>query len=211
MSDRIEEPVPSTSVPVLEQLGPLLGTFAQHAADEDPVVSPRNRVPSRIAKEAALPQLSPISDCGQTTFPINRVLSIIKADRDINMVQKEALFLIAKATEHFISKLTQASYVECSRWNRRTIQYRDMAKAIQGSEEFFFLEEVIPLPVTLKDAISRRKRKIEEDPALATNAEEIDSNPGEVHIEVEVDDEGPPSEPFDNPLEEEDLNDPQLH
>ncbi|KAJ1894426.1 hypothetical protein LPJ66_005199 [Kickxella alabastrina] len=87
---------------------------------------------------------------GTSSLPAARVRRIIKEDKDIFACGSDSLFLISRATEYFIDSLVRESY-EFSRLDKRkTVQYKDMAKAVQSIEQYDFLTDIIPPTVSLK-------------------------------------------------------------
>ncbi|KIN94880.1 hypothetical protein M404DRAFT_61624, partial [Pisolithus tinctorius Marx 270] len=77
---------------------------------------------------------------GKSVLPLSRVQKIIKADKDLPMVARDAAFLISMATEEFIRRLAQASQRVAEREKRATVQQRDVANVTRRAEEFFFLD-----------------------------------------------------------------------
>ncbi|KAJ8520950.1 hypothetical protein ONZ45_g2292 [Pleurotus djamor] len=69
-------------------------------------------------------------------LPFARVQRIIKADKDIPIVAKEATLLISLATEEFIKRFVKTAQ---RKGKGVTLQYRDVASAAR-EEEFRFLE-----------------------------------------------------------------------
>ncbi|PFH53877.1 hypothetical protein AMATHDRAFT_136556 [Amanita thiersii Skay4041] len=120
---------------------------AEAAGDEPPVKK------RRLRKEPTTLACEP----GKSLLPFSRVHKIIKADKDIPVVAKDATFLISLATEEFIRRLAQASQRVASRDNRATVQYKDLATVVRKVDEFLFLEELIPW--TTADAPPKRKMK----------------------------------------------------
>ncbi|KAJ2721318.1 hypothetical protein GGI07_004045 [Coemansia sp. Benny D115] len=87
---------------------------------------------------------------GTSTLPAARVRRIIKEDKEIFACGSESLFLISRATEYFLDALVRESY-EFSRLDkRRTVQYKDMAKAVQSIEQYDFLTDIIPPTIAVK-------------------------------------------------------------
>ncbi|KAI0348168.1 hypothetical protein BDW22DRAFT_61152 [Trametopsis cervina] len=82
---------------------------------------------------------------GKSIFPVSRVQKILKADKELPMVTREAVLLVSLATEEFICRLSQASHSLAVRENRVTVQRKDVASAVRRADEFWFLEEFIPL------------------------------------------------------------------
>ncbi|KAJ7043869.1 histone-fold-containing protein [Mycena alexandri] len=102
---------------------------------------------------------------GKTLLPISKVQHIIKADKDIAIVAKEATFLISCATEEFIKRLGEAAMALAERDKRTTLQYKDMATVVRKADEFLFLEEIIPWTST--DVPAKRSVKISNIPTGA--------------------------------------------
>ncbi|KAF7975349.1 hypothetical protein HWV62_9803 [Athelia sp. TMB] len=72
---------------------------------------------------------------GKSFFPVSRVQKIIKADKDLPMIAKEATFLISIAAEEFLKRFTQAAHRVAEREKRMTVQARDV-------DEFTFLNDI---------------------------------------------------------------------
>ncbi|XP_076636704.1 DNA polymerase epsilon subunit 4 [Colletes latitarsis] len=74
-------------------------------------------------------------------LPLSRVKTIIKMDPEVNMVNQEAVFLIAKSTELFIDSLAKESYKHTVQMKKKkTIQKRDVKNAINNVDALVFLE-----------------------------------------------------------------------
>ncbi|XP_058801010.1 DNA polymerase epsilon subunit 4 [Phymastichus coffea] len=73
-------------------------------------------------------------------LPISRIRTIIKTDVEINLINREALFLIAKATELFIGALLKESYKYTYQSNKRTVQNQDLENAIYNVKALIFLD-----------------------------------------------------------------------
>ncbi|KAJ7134357.1 hypothetical protein C8R44DRAFT_662771 [Mycena epipterygia] len=102
---------------------------------------------------------------GKTLLPVSKVQHIIKADKDIAIVAKEATFLICCATEEFIKRFGEAAMALAEREKRTTLQYKDIATVVRKADEFLFLEEIIPW--TLPEAPAKRRVKVPNIPSGA--------------------------------------------
>ncbi|KAJ2236026.1 hypothetical protein IWW45_002121 [Coemansia sp. RSA 485] len=112
---------------------------------------------------------------GSSMLPAARVRRIIKEDKDIFACGAESLFLISRATEYFIDSIVRESY-EFSRLDKRkTVQYKDMAKAIQSIEQYDFLADTIPPTVMLKKPAAEKDTTTPQK--KTTPAENQDSAP----------------------------------
>ncbi|GAA6060736.1 hypothetical protein JCM10212_003780 [Sporobolomyces blumeae] len=109
-----------------------------------------NAIPS-----SALPVAQ--SDLGSSVLPVSRVNRIIKADADVNLCSKEAIFLIAKATEHMIATMTAQAHANARmKKTGKSVKLIDLA-TVATHPQWFYLTEVIPLPIKLSDAKQRRQ------------------------------------------------------
>jgi len=76
-------------------------------------------------------------------LPLARIKRIMKSDEDVRMISAEAPVLFAKACEMFILELTLRSWAYSENNKRRTLQKEDMREAIQKTDIFDFLVDVI--------------------------------------------------------------------
>lgn len=61
-----------------------------------------------------------------TRLPLSRVRNIMKLDPDVSMASQEAVFLIAKATELFLTALTKEAYTFTKQSKKKTMQKKDI-------------------------------------------------------------------------------------
>ena len=73
-------------------------------------------------------------------LPLTRVRMMIRSDPDVNIVGQEALMVITKATEMFISYVARECYTQTIQAKRKTIQKRDFDACIPLRDELAFLE-----------------------------------------------------------------------
>ncbi|KAG1823412.1 uncharacterized protein BJ212DRAFT_1261703 [Suillus subaureus] len=85
----------------------------------------------------------PQRDLGKSILPFSRVQKIIKADKELPIVARDATFLVSLATEEFIKRLSEACQKLAEREKRTTVQQKDVASVVRRAEEFMFLEEII--------------------------------------------------------------------
>ncbi|XP_076663528.1 DNA polymerase epsilon subunit 4 [Andrena cerasifolii] len=76
-------------------------------------------------------------------LPLGRIRTIIKMDPEVNMVNQEAVFLIAKSTELFIDALAKESYKYTAQTKKKTVQKRDIESAIDNIDALVFLEGML--------------------------------------------------------------------
>ncbi|KAH9841497.1 uncharacterized protein C8Q71DRAFT_332963 [Rhodofomes roseus] len=92
---------------------------------------------------------------GKTHLPIARVRKVLKADRELPMVQKDAAFLFAAAAEEFTMRLAAAVDRVVHRDNRLTAQYKDVV-SLSRRDEFVFMDEII---ASIPSSQAKRKVK----------------------------------------------------
>ncbi|KAI8335756.1 histone-fold-containing protein [Chlamydoabsidia padenii] len=95
---------------------------------------------------------------GQSLLPLARVKRIIKDDPDVTLVNAEATHCIASATELFMEYLVNEGFSRAQKNKRKTIFYKDLASAVNQTDAFEFLEDVIPQTITLEEAYKRRQQ-----------------------------------------------------
>ena len=95
-------------------------------------------------------------------LPLARVKKIIKSDPEVNMVASDSCLLIARSTELFLTELVSRSWVFAQREKRKTVQYKDVANAVNMHDNLFFLSDVIPPQKTGKQItdLLRSKQKL---------------------------------------------------
>ncbi|KAJ4482461.1 hypothetical protein J3R30DRAFT_2177400 [Lentinula aciculospora] len=81
-----------------------------------------------------------VRDSGKSLLPFSRVQKIIKADKDIPMIARDATFLISLAAEEFIKRLCQAGQKAAEKERRATVQHKDLATVVRRADEFMFLD-----------------------------------------------------------------------
>ncbi|KAK1922238.1 histone-fold-containing protein [Papiliotrema laurentii] len=115
---------------------------------------------------------------GTTVFPIARIRKIIKADKDLDMMTGEAVFMIAVATEYFIQHFMEEGLTKAQLDRRKLVTYKDLASVVSRSDEFDFLRDVIPMPIPMSEALELRRQKLllDENPTLYEDSPAI---PGE--------------------------------
>jgi nuclear transcription factor Y, gamma len=76
-------------------------------------------------------------------LPLARIKRIMKSDEDVRMISAEAPVLFAKACELFILDLSIRSWNFSQLHKRRTLQKEDVKEAIQKTDIFDFLVDVL--------------------------------------------------------------------
>jgi histone H3/H4 len=112
---------------------------------------------------------------GNSLLPADVVEQIIDAEGVTGALamSKEALFSLSVATEEFIKKIVSTAELQTRTESRSMVSYKDIASVTEQYQEFFFIRDTIPPPLTIQEALVRREekqRQLEEsDPALLTS------------------------------------------
>ncbi|KAI0699938.1 histone-fold-containing protein [Cerioporus squamosus] len=101
-------------------------------------------------------------EAGKSLLPHARVQKIMKADKDLVMVQREAAFLISCATEEFIQRIAEAAQRVAEREKRTTVQAKDLVASVRRADELAFLEELLPYLEPEPAAPGRSKARTKE-------------------------------------------------
>lgn len=73
-------------------------------------------------------------------LPLSRIKALMKLNPDAGLASAEAIFLMCKATELFIESLTKESFVYTAEARKKTVQRKDVEKAIESVDALMFLE-----------------------------------------------------------------------
>ncbi|KAJ1972355.1 hypothetical protein H4R35_004722 [Dimargaris xerosporica] len=108
--------------------------------------------------DTAGPKPPPESTALSAAFPLSRVRRVIKEDRDISMCQSDAVVAIALAAQLFVEELAKQGQQAAQASKRKTIAYKDLAKAVSETDRLEFLSDLIPPMLPYKKALEKRKR-----------------------------------------------------
>lgn len=97
-------------------------------------------------------------------LPLARIKKIMKSDEDVRMISAEAPVLFAKACEMFILELTHRAWAQTEEAKRRTLQRSDISAAIQKTDIFDFLIDIVPRDEPKKDDVRPVTGGVEQQP-----------------------------------------------
>lgn len=83
-------------------------------------------------------------DYKQQQLPLARIKKVMKADPEVKMISAEAPILFAKGCDIFITELTMRAWIHAEENKRRTLQRSDIAFALNKSDMFDFLIDIVP-------------------------------------------------------------------
>lgn len=102
-------------------------------------------------------------------LPLARIKKVMKTDSEVKMIAAEAPVLFAKACEIFISELAMRAWIHAKENKRRTLQRSDIATAIQRSDVFDFLIDIVPR----EEAHTRRSREHHSNSATTQTVQKV--------------------------------------
>ncbi|KAI8823511.1 uncharacterized protein EV422DRAFT_504703 [Fimicolochytrium jonesii] len=151
----LRKQVAPTSPPVAATLMNEADTDTADEPSEPKVASEQE--PSE-PKEASDPKDGEESDPTKTMFPQARVRSVMKIDRDVQMVGTEAVLAVSVAAQKFLEHFAVQSYAYTREAGRKTVSHADLAKAVAENVELMFLEDIIP-PVAAPESKKSNSKK----------------------------------------------------
>jgi histone H3/H4 len=81
---------------------------------------------------------------GKTELPLSRVKRIMKADPDVKNVSADAAYLVTRAAELFLQRITERSAEVTRSGGKKTVMYQDVAIAVKRFPEMDFLADIVP-------------------------------------------------------------------
>lgn len=121
----------------------------------------------------------------ESAFPIARVRKIIKRDKEVKQISKEATNMIAKATDLFVAFLSDQTVSFTQKRRKRTVNQLDVLQAVHtGADSLDFLVEDFLTPEQLNEELAKAKKrrqaskKAEADAKTAAVQAEADGGDG---------------------------------
>lgn len=158
---------PSTQQPPAPQVPPAVGAYANQMAAQTQMMQQQTRQ-AQLQQQHNLQELTTklntfwvdqMNEVQQATdfknhlLPLARIKKIMKSDEDVRMISAEAPVLFAKACEMFILELTHRAWAQTEEAKRRTLQRSDISAAIQKTDIFDFLIDIVPRDDPKKDDV----------------------------------------------------------
>ena len=110
-------------------------------------------------------------------IPVGRVRKIVKLDKDVKNVSKEAYVAITKTTELFIAYMSVRCARTASQRGVRTIRDQDVVQTVHTQNNFDFLRLDFPkTQVTKKTAPTTSRQSVSKKAALASSADNSNSS-----------------------------------
>ncbi|KAH3900376.1 Hap5p SCDLUD_003351 [Saccharomycodes ludwigii] len=84
------------------------------------------------------------NDFKSHSLPLARIKKVMKTDENVKMISAETPILFSQACEIFITELTVRAWCVADGDKRRTLQKQDVAEALQKSDMYDFLIDIVP-------------------------------------------------------------------
>ncbi|XP_017491124.1 PREDICTED: chromatin accessibility complex protein 1 [Rhagoletis zephyria] len=85
----------------------------------------------------------------ETELPLSRIRTIMKSSLNTGQITNEVLFLMTKATEMFVQKLTEEAYAKVKEDNN--LKYKHLSQYVQKEKNLEFLLQIVPAKIKVKD------------------------------------------------------------
>ncbi|XP_053963924.1 chromatin accessibility complex 16kD protein [Anastrepha ludens] len=85
----------------------------------------------------------------ETELPLSRIRTIMKSSLNTGQISNEVLFLMTKATEMFVQKLTKEAYAKVKDDN--TLKFKHLSQYVQKEKNLEFLLQIVPAKIKVKD------------------------------------------------------------
>ena len=135
-------------------------------------------------------------------LPISRVKTIMKSSPDVDAVPQDSLAVVTKATELFIQELAKEAL---SNGDGSKVDFSDIAKVVQTKRNLFFLREIIPRKITVREYKDIMKKEGLDD--LISSASESSDDDAEEDGEEDGEEGGEEEEDEEEEEEEEEEDD----
>ncbi|KAG8967835.1 hypothetical protein FRC03_009238 [Tulasnella sp. 419] len=99
-------------------------------------------------------------DFKHPTLPLARIKKVMKSDPEVKMIGSDAPIIFAKACEIFIQEITSRAWLVAEASKRRTLSRADIARALQKSDQFDFLIDIVPRELAHEKGRSGPRRVI---------------------------------------------------
>ncbi|KAL6939993.1 hypothetical protein ACO0QE_003871 [Hanseniaspora vineae] len=104
-----------------------------------------NAPPSSSSSSSSSSVVVGIQDSFKThNLPLARIKKVMKIDENVKMISAETPILFAQTCEIFITELTLRAWTIADENKRRTLQKQDVVEALQKSDMYDFLIDIVP-------------------------------------------------------------------
>ncbi|KAI1815313.1 hypothetical protein GGS20DRAFT_354237 [Poronia punctata] len=143
---------------VFDQLGP----------SDSNATMPRGKAAAQVVKEPEIME-SPV----RTKFPTARIKRIMQADEEVGKVAQQTPIAVGKALELFMVQLVQKSAEVAKDKNSKRITAAMLKQAIDSTNEWDFLRDIVAKVVEEKEGARSGKSKVESESDDEAEAVEV--------------------------------------
>merc|ERR1711976_161737 len=98
---------------------------------------------------------------GAGNLPLARVKTIMKSSPEVENVNQESLFLVARATEFFIMYLSKLGQRNGD--DQNSVSYADLAAIVQRKQSMEFLHDIVPQKIKYSEYLKMMEEEQSED------------------------------------------------
>ncbi|KAF3335156.1 histone H1.3 [Carex littledalei] len=93
---------------------------------------------------------------GACQFPMSRLRRLVRTDDPTTRTTLDSIFLINKASEMFLEKLAQDSFINMIKERKKSLQYNHVSSSVQDKKRYEFLSDFVPEKVKAANALEER-------------------------------------------------------
>ncbi|KAJ3226624.1 hypothetical protein HK099_004504 [Clydaea vesicula] len=105
-------------------------------------------------------------------FPLARIKKIMREDKDCVVIAADSLAYVSLAAEQFLEMFIQSAHNLSKADQRKTVFYKDLANCVKQSDQFEFLEDILPKTIPYNEALEK-KNEIQTSYYDTTKAAEV--------------------------------------
>ncbi|PRQ33630.1 putative transcription factor Hap3/NF-YB family [Rosa chinensis] len=120
--------------------------------------TPKSKKPQQNGKRVREEEVEEKEDVKSYTFPMERVKRIIRAEDSDLRISSDAVFLVNKATEKFLEKLSEDAHKCCVKDRKKALAYKHLSSVVCKQKRYEFLSDFVPEKIKAGDALAKRKQ-----------------------------------------------------
>ncbi|XP_078174236.1 nuclear factor Y, subunit C10 [Carex rostrata] len=93
---------------------------------------------------------------GACQFPMSRVRRLVRTDDPTTRTTPDSIFLINKASEMFLEKLAEDSFINMIKQRKKSLQYNHVSSSVQDKKRYEFLSDFVPEKVKAANALEEQ-------------------------------------------------------
>ncbi|GAB0094676.1 Chromatin accessibility complex 16kD protein [Sergentomyia squamirostris] len=112
----------------------------------------------------------------KTIVPVAKIRTIMKSSADVGAITQEAIQLVARSTELFISNLAENAHKEQMKNKEHQIVYKHLANYVQNESKLEFLQQMLPKKITVKQYKELLRKSTEKEALQISSSDDDDES-----------------------------------